>query len=143
MSQNSNVFLGGFEKFSGFVDRCGLVSVLQCLCCLAADMSSGVTTIAGGYSKKEGHVDGPAQNASFSSDFGLTFVPHICGLLIADHGNQLIRQINLKPEDCSKSSQSGSGMFWVTVFTPLLISCMSFWVHIYSCFCSSKGSIRS
>ncbi|KDO82525.1 hypothetical protein CISIN_1g024317mg [Citrus sinensis] len=58
-----------------------------------------------------------------------------------DHGNQLIRQINLKPEDCSKSSQSGSGMFWVTVFSPYLISCKSFWVHLYLYFCSFKGSI--
>lgn len=85
----------------------------------------GVTTIAGGYSKKEGHVDGPAQNASFSSDFGLTFVPHICGLLIADHGNQLIRQINLKPEDCSKSSQSGSALGGVAVWALIsVLSCL-------------------
>lgn len=27
--------------------------------------SGFTTTIAGGYSKKEGHIDGPAQNASF------------------------------------------------------------------------------
>lgn len=104
-------------------------------------MSLGVTTIAGGGSKKEGRADGPAQNASFSNDFELTFVPHICALLISDHGNQLIRQINLKPEDCSKSSQSGSGMFWVTVFSPCLISCKSFWVHLYLSLCSFKGSI--
>ncbi|GAY36419.1 hypothetical protein CUMW_021960 [Citrus unshiu] len=76
----------------------------------------GVTTIAGGGSKKEGRADGPAQNASFSNDFELTFVLHICALLISDRGSQLIRQINLKPEDCSKSSQSGSALGAVSVW---------------------------
>ncbi|KAL6351282.1 hypothetical protein AAG906_035074 [Vitis piasezkii] len=50
-----------------------------------ADQSNGVirkitnrgvtTTIAGGYAQKTGKVDGPAQNASFSKDFELVFVP--------------------------------------------------------------------
>ncbi|XP_031263157.1 uncharacterized protein LOC116121337 isoform X2 [Pistacia vera] len=74
---------------------------------------SGVTTIAGGYSKKTGNDDGPAQNATFSYDFELTFVPGICALLISDHGNQLVRQINLKAEDCSRSSHSGAATVWV------------------------------
>ncbi|XP_037495608.1 uncharacterized protein LOC105649868 isoform X4 [Jatropha curcas] len=69
--------------------------------------NSGVTTIAGGYSKGVGHKDGPAQNASFSSDFEVAFVPEECALLISDHGNQLVRQIGLKREDCYRHSQSG------------------------------------
>ncbi|KAF9626296.1 hypothetical protein IFM89_032145 [Coptis chinensis] len=61
---------------------------------------SGVTTIAGGHSRKPGNVDGPAQNASFSEDFELVFVPGVCALLITDRGNRLVRQMNLKPNDC-------------------------------------------
>ncbi|CAN1816868.1 hypothetical protein LINPERHAP1_LOCUS27889 [Linum perenne] len=66
--------------------------------------SSGVTTIAGGSSNKEGKEDGPAQNATFSSDFDLVFVAGQCALLVADHGNQLVRQIALKSEDCTTES---------------------------------------
>ncbi|KAF4355487.1 hypothetical protein F8388_015241 [Cannabis sativa] len=68
---------------------------------------SGVTTIAG-LNKKVGHKDGPVSNATFSSDFELVFVPEICALLISDHGNQLVRQIDLKAEDCRRDSGSGS-----------------------------------
>ncbi|KAK2994495.1 hypothetical protein RJ640_029454, partial [Escallonia rubra] len=67
---------------------------------------SGVTTIAGGYSKEPGRTDGPGRNASFSDDLELAFVPERCALMIADHGNKLIRQINLKAEDCARGSQS-------------------------------------
>nr|GEW08007.1 putative NHL domain-containing protein [Tanacetum cinerariifolium] len=62
---------------------------------------SGVTTIAGGNIRKTGKADGPAQNASFSDDFELAFDPQRCALLIADHGNRLVRQLNLKVEDCA------------------------------------------
>ncbi|CAK9182482.1 unnamed protein product [Ilex paraguariensis] len=71
---------------------------------------SGVTTIAGGYSSKPGRADGPAQNASFSDDIELAFIPESCALMIADHGNKLVRRIDLKPEDCASGSQSGLGM---------------------------------
>ncbi|KAH6770759.1 hypothetical protein C2S52_015562 [Perilla frutescens var. hirtella] len=67
---------------------------------------SGVTTIAGGYSQKAGHADGPARDATFSDDFELTFISERCALMISDHGNRLVRQISLKAEDCT--SQSGS-----------------------------------
>jgi hypothetical protein len=67
----------------------------------------GVTTIAGGYSEKPGREDGPAHNASFSNDFEISFVPEICALLISDHGNQLVRQISLKAEDCASGSKVG------------------------------------
>ncbi|KAK4842069.1 hypothetical protein QYF36_015150 [Acer negundo] len=85
--------------------------------------NSGVTTIAGGNSKKPGRQDGPSQNASFSDDYELTFVPGICALLVSDHGNQLIRQINLKAEDCARGSQSvlGAASIWVL---GLVFSCL-------------------
>lgn len=65
------------------------------------------TTIAGGYAQKTGKVDGPAQNASFSKDFELVFVPEKCAVLVSDRGSQLVRQIDLKVEDCRRSPQSG------------------------------------
>ncbi|KAL7171447.1 hypothetical protein ACSBR2_036156 [Camellia fascicularis] len=65
---------------------------------------SGVTTIAGGNSTA-GRVDGPGRNASFSTDFELAFVPERCALMICDHGNQVVRQINLKPQDCERGPQ--------------------------------------
>lgn len=70
-----------------------------------------VTTIAGGTSKEFGHRDGPAQNATFSSDFEITFIPQRCCLLVSDHGNEMIRQINLKEEDCLQSSHSSMCFF--------------------------------
>ncbi|KAG1326981.1 NHL repeat-containing protein 2 [Cocos nucifera] len=77
---------------------------------------SGIsTTIAGGYSEKTGHIDGPAQNASFSNDFELVYVPKICALMISDRGNRLIRQMDLKPEDCAYESQTGLGVTSVSV----------------------------
>ncbi|KAK6931084.1 NHL repeat, partial [Dillenia turbinata] len=84
---------------------------------------SGVTTIAGGYSRSAGHVDGPAQNASFSDDFELAFAPERCALLVSDHGNKLVRQINLKSGDCNNGSYSvsGSTSLWVL---GLGISCL-------------------
>lgn len=66
-----------------------------------------MTTIAGGYSNKTGHTDGPAQDASFSNDFDLTFLPRRCILLISDRGNRLIRQMNLKPGDCAHHAPPG------------------------------------
>ncbi|KAL9677824.1 hypothetical protein QQ045_015660 [Rhodiola kirilowii] len=85
--------------------------------------SSGVTTIAGGYSRKPGHADGPAQQALFSNDFELTFVPELCALLISDHGSMLVRQLDLKPDDCRVGSHSALG----TTFTWILglgLSCI-------------------
>uniref|UniRef100_R7W937 Uncharacterized protein n=1 Tax=Aegilops tauschii TaxID=37682 RepID=R7W937_AEGTA len=67
------------------------------------------TTIAGAYSVGTGHRDEPAQNATFSADFELIYVPKICALLVADRGNRLIRQIKLKPEDCAHENQKGLG----------------------------------
>ncbi|XP_077237787.1 uncharacterized protein LOC143879328 isoform X2 [Tasmannia lanceolata] len=83
--------------------------------------SSGVTTIAGGFSKKPGRSDGPAQNASFSDDFDLVFVPKICALLISDRGNRLVRQMNLKPEDCERESRLELGVPLVSVIGVLCL----------------------
>ncbi|KAJ9188004.1 hypothetical protein P3X46_003406 [Hevea brasiliensis] len=86
---------------------------------------SGVTTIAGGQSEGIGHEDGPAQNATFSNDFEVSFVPEVCALLISDHGNQLLRQIDLKPENCARGSQSALGgvSFWVLA-VGVALSCL-------------------
>ena len=70
------------------------------------DAILGVTTIAGG-SKIIGKADGPGRNASFSTDFELAFIPERCALMICDHGHQLVRQINLKSQDCARGSHSG------------------------------------
>lgn len=84
---------------------------------------SGVTTIAGGLSKSIGRSDGPGRNATFSADYELSFVPEICALLILDHGSKLIRQIDLKQEDCvySRSGGVGSATVWVAA---LAVSCL-------------------
>jgi hypothetical protein len=57
-----------------------------------------VTTIAGG-SNKTGHTDGKGQEASFSNDFAVTYVRNCCCLLVADHGNRMVRQIQLPQVD--------------------------------------------
>ncbi|CAA0814155.1 NHL domain-containing protein [Striga hermonthica] len=77
--------------------------------------STGVTTIAGGFSQKAGRKDGPGRDASFSDDLELTFVPERCALMISDHGNRLVRQINLKEGDCTKHSGSvlGTTSAWI------------------------------
>ncbi|KAM0906007.1 hypothetical protein ACQ4PT_017002 [Festuca glaucescens] len=81
--------------------------------------SGYTTTIAGGYSSGTGRRDGPAQNATFSPDFELVYVPRICALLVADRGNRLIRQINLRPEDCAHETQKGLGNTTVSIVAVL------------------------
>lgn len=81
------------------------------------DFVGYVTTIAGGISKEIGHRDGPAQNATFSNDFELTFVPQRCCLLVSDHGNEMVRQINLKEEDCLESSHSSMIVLFTVIFS--------------------------
>jgi hypothetical protein len=77
------------------------------ICSVNLQLVGYTTTIAGGYSSGTGRRDGPAQNATFSPDFELVYVPRICALLVADRGNRLIRQINLRPEDCAHETQKG------------------------------------
>ncbi|KAF9683884.1 hypothetical protein SADUNF_Sadunf04G0060300 [Salix dunnii] len=89
--------------------------------------NSGVTsTIVGNYSQT-GRQDGPGETATFSSDFEVLFVPQICALLISDHGNQLLRQIDLKPEDCAFSPQSGENLKMLQSLTSVL-GAVKFWV---------------
>ncbi|XP_055810267.1 uncharacterized protein LOC129880317 [Solanum dulcamara] len=85
---------------------------------------SGVTTIAGGYSKTEGRADGPGLNASFSNDYELSFTPKRCTLMISDHGTNLVREIQLKAEDCSRDSHSdlrAVSTWFLTVGIPCLV----------------------
>ncbi|XP_066327105.1 uncharacterized protein [Miscanthus floridulus] len=97
--------------------------------------SGYTTTIAGGLSSGHGRRDGLAQNATFSADFELVYVPKICALLVADRGNRMVRQINLKPEDCAHEKQSGLGTTSVSVIAilcALLGSIIGFLVrHFY------------
>lgn len=86
---------------------------------------SGVRTIAGGNAGKTGHADGPSQEALFSNDYDLTFIPSICALLVSDRGNQMIRQIKLPPSDCVQHSESGT--HWIT---PVIASLASFLLGI-------------
>uniref|UniRef100_A0A7C9CWJ3 Peptidylamidoglycolate lyase n=1 Tax=Opuntia streptacantha TaxID=393608 RepID=A0A7C9CWJ3_OPUST len=60
----------------------------------------GVTTIAGGKSKIPGYRDGPSEDAKFSTDFDVVYVPSSCSLLVIDRGNAALRQISLNIEDC-------------------------------------------
>ncbi|KAG0465287.1 hypothetical protein HPP92_019451 [Vanilla planifolia] len=99
--------------------------------------SSGMTTtIAGNNSSKPGHADGPGQNATFSEDFDLVYMPKMCALLISDRGNRIIRQMNLKPEDCIEKTQSskGLGVIHVSIVAVLCLLCglaMGFFARPY------------
>ncbi|KAJ6738542.1 NHL DOMAIN-CONTAINING PROTEIN [Salix koriyanagi] len=117
--------LARFNKPKSFaVDLRGNVYVADQLNHVVRKISnSGVTsTIVGNYSRT-GRQDGPGETATFSGDFEVLFVPQICALLISDHGNQLLRQIDLKPEDCAFGPQSvlGAVKFWVL---GLALSCL-------------------
>ncbi|KAL4574100.1 hypothetical protein LXL04_020924 [Taraxacum kok-saghyz] len=70
---------------------------------------TGVTTIAGGgkVGRGGGHVDGPSEDAKFSSDFDVLYIGSSCSLLVIDRGNQAIREIQLPFDDCAY--QYGSG----------------------------------
>ncbi|XP_068303284.1 uncharacterized protein [Pyrus communis] len=63
---------------------------------------AGVTTIAGGqWSRGGGHVDGPSEDAKFSTDFDVVYVGSSCSLFVIDRGNQAIREIQLHYDDCN------------------------------------------
>lgn len=64
-------------------------------------VAAGVSTIAGGKWGRGGdHVDGPSEDAKFSSDFDVVYLGSSCSLLVVDRGNQAIREIQLNLEDC-------------------------------------------
>lgn len=66
----------------------------------------GVTTIAGGKSNIPGYRDGPSEDAKFSTDFDVVYVPSTCSLLVVDRGNAALRQISLNVEDCENDYSS-------------------------------------
>ncbi|KAJ6370883.1 hypothetical protein OIU77_001402 [Salix suchowensis] len=117
--------LAQFNKPKSFtVDLGGNVYVADQLNHVVRKISSSgmTTTIVGNYSQT-GRQDGPGKTATFSSDFEVLFVPQLCALLISDHGNQLLRQVDLKQEDCVIGSRSAPGAvkFWVL---GLVLSCL-------------------
>ncbi|CAM8879820.1 unnamed protein product [Rhodiola kirilowii] len=62
---------------------------------------TGVTTIAGGKWGRSGeHVDGPSEDARFSTDFDVVYMRSSCSLLVIDRGNKAIREIPLHVDDC-------------------------------------------
>lgn len=72
---------------------------------------TGVTTIAGGKwsrggSGGGGHVDGPSEDAKFSTDFDVVYIGSSCSLLVIDRGSQAIREIQLHFDDCSDQYES-------------------------------------
>jgi len=67
----------------------------------------GVTTIAGGKSGRGGHVDGPSDEAKFSTDFEVRYIGSSCSLLVIDRGNQAIREIQLHFDDCVYQYEAG------------------------------------
>ncbi|XP_062222113.1 uncharacterized protein LOC133921314 [Phragmites australis] len=68
---------------------------------------TGVTTIAGGKSNRGGHVDGPSDEAKFSTDFEVRYIGSSCSLLVIDRGNQAIREIQLHFDDCVYQYEAG------------------------------------
>ncbi|RAL53254.1 unnamed protein product [Cuscuta campestris] len=72
---------------------------------------TGMTTIAGGKGSRGGssggHVDGPSEDAKFSTDFDVVYIGSSCSLLVIDRGNQAIREIQLHFDDCSDQYESG------------------------------------
>ncbi|CAH9095386.1 unnamed protein product [Cuscuta europaea] len=69
---------------------------------------TGVTTIAGGKWSRGGmgHVDGPSEDAKFSTDFDVVYIGSSCSLLVIDRGNQAIREIQLHFDDCAYQYES-------------------------------------
>ncbi|KAL5661454.1 hypothetical protein ACJX0J_028579, partial [Zea mays] len=68
---------------------------------------TGVTTIAGGKSIRGGHIDGPSDDAKFSTDFEIKYISSSCSLLVIDRGNQAIREIPLNDDDCAYQYEAG------------------------------------
>jgi len=77
----------------------------------------GVTTIAGGKSIR-GHIDGPSDDAKFSTDFEIRYISSSCSLMVIDRGNQAIREIPLHDDDCVYQYEAGFplGMLHLSFF---------------------------
>jgi hypothetical protein len=67
----------------------------------------GITTIAGGKSMRGGHIDGPSDDAKFSTDFEVRYIRGSCSLLVIDRGNQAILEIPLHDNDCAYQDEFG------------------------------------
>ena len=80
----------------------------------------GVTTIAGGKSSRGGHVDGPSDDAKFSTDFEVRYIASSCSLLVIDRGNQAIREIQLNLDDRVYQYEAGFplGMYCAIIICP-------------------------
>jgi hypothetical protein len=66
-----------------------------------------MTTIAGAKTGRSGHVDGPSDEAKFSTDFEVRYLGSSCSLLVIDRGNQAIREIQLHFDDCAYDLETG------------------------------------
>ncbi|KAJ4763986.1 NHL domain-containing protein [Rhynchospora pubera] len=77
---------------------------------------AGVTTIAGGKTVRGGHVDGPSDEAKFSTDFEVRYLGSSCSLLVIDRGNQAIREIQLNFDDCAYNLETGFPLGLVLLF---------------------------
>jgi len=82
----------------------------------------GVTTIAGGKSGRGGHVDGPSDEAKFSTDFEVRYIGSSCSLLVIDRGNQAIREIQLHFDDCVYQYEAGFplGILYIAPFSAII-----------------------
>lgn len=89
----------------------------------------GVTTIAGGKSNVPGYTDGPSEDAKFSTDFDVVYVPSTCSLLVVDRGNAALRQISLNQEDCDASYSSISASDIVMVIGAIFVGYASCLLH--------------
>ncbi|KNA04827.1 hypothetical protein SOVF_196090 [Spinacia oleracea] len=89
----------------------------------------GVTTIAGGKSNVAGYTDGPSEDAKFSTDFDVLYVPSTCSLLVVDRGNAALRQISLNQEDCDTYYSSISVSDIVMVIGAVFVGYASCLLH--------------
>lgn len=119
------MYLFGQYQFNNVA--AGLIQINSCF----LNVLAGVTTIAGGKSNIAGYRDGPSEDAKFSTDFDLMYVPSTCSLLVVDRGNAALRQIALNQEDCDTdySSIAMSGGVHVVYSCSTLLSCVFIIVH--------------
>lgn len=104
---------------------------------------SGVVTIAGGKrSRGGGHVDGPSEDAKFSDDFEVVYAGSTCSLLVVDRGNQAIREIQLRDDDCSyeydENSHIGAAVLVAACFFGYMLALLQ--RRIVSMFSSDSDS---
>ncbi|KAG6581010.1 hypothetical protein SDJN03_21012, partial [Cucurbita argyrosperma subsp. sororia] len=93
---------------------------------------AGVTTIAGGKWRKSGHIDGPSEESKFSNDFDVVYVGSSCSLLVVDRGNQAIREIRLRADDCTDEFDGsfllGMALLAAAMLLGYMLARLQFWV---------------